>query len=872
MTPIRFRSLVLFLCFAVFPFMARAFVFVGKVTESDTDRPVGGVMIKGKYKKKIVAYSLSKDDGSYRIEIPDSVVANATVEFTAHGFEARIMPAVRLKASGAVALTPRTETLKEVVVRPVAVRSKGDTISFSVDAIRTVADRSIEDVIARLPGVSVNNGKIIYNGEPINRFYIEGLDALGGNYSTASQNIRAEDVSVIDLYENHEPKQVLKDRSLSKQAAFNIKLKSRSLLRPSGYISGGSGWRNEGSAWMGQGFVMLVSPGFQLYLEGAGNNFGLSVGNGGSYTSAILLPATGLLRLSSAGGINLPGQLFQRKRNAATSANIAVKTGKYGTLRATIGYGFSRIESSGSSLTVYPLSDGTNERRLSQTGHDVRRRQLVSMNVNYEHNAPKLYVQNNLDFGASFSRGLAGIVADLGKSAGQHLNANDFVINDYLDIVSRSGRRVWEGKMSVNFHNVPYNRLYAYDAVTNENIVDQSARALGFRLNAETELGWDVGRISSLGIALRLQEDYTKVNTVGHLGDDYELTGINIPRGNRLVIAAGPSYWINMHNLTLRVKIPLELLFQKYGSLADGDDYSNVSLNLAPTADLSIRLPKELKGNLNVGYSVSRSGIEEFITQPIATDYRSLLAPGTGIPSESSAWNVGTSWSWRKVTAGFFTSLSMNFLSMESRRMLSTDISDTDISTNYLNARNRTNRFNTVLSASQLVMGQRARLKLDLSYSISGSRMMRNGKSIPLHNSDVSAGLSFSAPLIDNHLVIKPSVLMSKTWQKSSDLFSNSFLSWQASVPMTALIFKGFDITVLPDFRSNPLTESKRMNVFILGAKARYSLKRWEFELHVNNITNRRSYAVENYSNLIYTSTRVPLNGIEALASVKFKF
>lgn len=53
------------------------------------------------------------------------------------------------------------------------------------------------------------SGKISYQGKAISKFYIEGLDMLGGQYGLATKNIKADDVASVQVYENHQPIRVL---------------------------------------------------------------------------------------------------------------------------------------------------------------------------------------------------------------------------------------------------------------------------------------------------------------------------------------------------------------------------------------------------------------------------------------------------------------------------------------------------------------------------------------------------------------------------------------------------------------------------------------------------------------------------------------
>ena len=68
-------------------------------------------------------------------------------------------------------------------------------------------------------------GTIKYQGKTINKFYIEGMDLLGGKYAMASENLSADKVKSVQVYENHQPVKALKNVQFSEQAALNLVLK-----------------------------------------------------------------------------------------------------------------------------------------------------------------------------------------------------------------------------------------------------------------------------------------------------------------------------------------------------------------------------------------------------------------------------------------------------------------------------------------------------------------------------------------------------------------------------------------------------------------------------------------------------------------------
>ena len=117
-------------------------------------------------------------------------------------------------------------TLREVVVKPSKMWGNKDTINYSVAAFKDQKDIVIGDVLKKMPGIDVKgSGQITYKGKPINKFYIENLDMLQGRYGIATNNISANDISTVQVFENHQPIKALEKTQFSNDAAINLKLK-----------------------------------------------------------------------------------------------------------------------------------------------------------------------------------------------------------------------------------------------------------------------------------------------------------------------------------------------------------------------------------------------------------------------------------------------------------------------------------------------------------------------------------------------------------------------------------------------------------------------------------------------------------------------
>ena len=115
----------------------------------------------------------------------------------------------------------RTTKLPEVTVRLKPVEQVGDTIKYNVSAFQGKDDHYLEDVLKKMPGIQVSpNGTILYKGETINQFNIEGQNLLGNRYSQATRNLPVEAISQVQVMENdqgnaqHQTEERLQDAPL----------------------------------------------------------------------------------------------------------------------------------------------------------------------------------------------------------------------------------------------------------------------------------------------------------------------------------------------------------------------------------------------------------------------------------------------------------------------------------------------------------------------------------------------------------------------------------------------------------------------------------------------------------------------------------
>lgn len=92
----------------------------------------------------------------------------------------------------------------------------------------------------KIPGIEVNtNGTVLYEGEPINEFLVNGKNLMEGRYGTVNNALPKDAVQKVQVLENHQPIKILKNKIPSEKAAINIVLKNKITVTGRGEVSSG---------------------------------------------------------------------------------------------------------------------------------------------------------------------------------------------------------------------------------------------------------------------------------------------------------------------------------------------------------------------------------------------------------------------------------------------------------------------------------------------------------------------------------------------------------------------------------------------------------------------------------------------------------
>jgi hypothetical protein len=182
------------------------------------------------------------------------------------------------------------------------VEVKGDTVVYNADGIKLNPDATAEDLVKRLPGITVENGQVQALGEQVRRVLVDGQEFFGDDAALTLRNLPADMVGSVEMFDQ------LSDQS--RFTGFRDGNTSRALniiSRPGmnvgrfgkGNVSGGTD-----SKYLGSGNVNYFNGPRRISLLGMSNNL-----NQQNFSSDDL---SGVNQASGGGGGGFPGMQMIR--------------------------------------------------------------------------------------------------------------------------------------------------------------------------------------------------------------------------------------------------------------------------------------------------------------------------------------------------------------------------------------------------------------------------------------------------------------------------------------------------------------------------------------------------------------------------------
>ena len=904
------------LSFPAFPQSAGRQV-TGRVTDAKTGKGVSYVTCKTLGERdSLMAYALTDGTGAFTLTLPDGAEA---VEFTLMGYDKKRIGARDARQGMRVRLTPSGIMLKEVTVKARPIDIHKDTINYNVAAFQGKEDRYIEDVLKKMPGIEVaDNGAIRYKGRPINKFNIEGQDLLGNQYNQATRNMPADAVATVQVMEDDQPIRALKDRVPSDKATLNIKLKQGYKLRPFGEAKGGIGGFND-VLWNNSLTLMNVGRKNQLLLTAKMDNNGENLSENTvehiDYSDADNYePLPGeMIQTDGMAQPPISEKRYLRNKSYSVGLNHVHRIGRYGSLRTNITYYGTSDHNEDSTYNYY---GGEQTLSLSETNRRKLSSHTLMPHFRYEHNAPKVYLVDELSGSLSFFKSTSRRVTSRQGDLTQQ-ESNGVFKSTRDELTSRQGEmpRQSLGQFSSSARQLVPRQLaerndrhpgYIQNKMNmtinaGENVYSVNSLFRYFRRSETLGVSENDGSTESISTysstpslltptttfaldqRLELERIMTRnsVSTILRvLGNSLELkytfelrsdnVAVDGGRSNRTTYmkhSLAPEYTIRYGRGYVAVDVPVNVFTSSvpWSAVSDG-----TKVYVSP----SLRWRHEFSPfwRMNIMGSISRDPSADVMTpEEFARDYRTrlLTADRIGWTRRSGAsfslnysnlvtlfvWNVMASASWS--TSDHYNEYTYGN-DLTTVRPVWKDVKSRSLF--------------VLTSVDKTFAGTGESVKATVSYNRTALPVAQNGVT-----ADITANVLTTVMTLRwsrwKWLSVTDRPTFNLTWQDpyAWSAGHNTLKSFYNEADIHLFPLSGLDISLSWEYNVLEVERGRYRRNSFLDASVRYSLsKKIDLRLAMSNLLNRKVYEEASFSGLNYGYFSLPLRGCEVLFSVAF--
>ena len=844
----------------------------GTVTDAATGQPVAGVVVKlSDAEGKIAAYDTTDDRGAYSIPRNGVPEAGHRLVFSMLGYATRNITPDDWTRPEKVAMEAAATSIREVVVKAPRISMQGDTVTYNARSFTDADDKTLSDILKKMPGLEVEeSGRVKYQGESINKLYIDGVDMLGDRYSLATKNISPQDIKAIDVMENHQPKKILRDVEFSDKAALNIRMDSRVRNQWSGSATAGGGFSP--ALWNGSLFAMCLSKRFSTMhsakSDNTGQNIGAEVGitaSGAGYALPQYISVS-----TSAAPIGQQRTRFNTSHLYNTS-NM-VRLGDDYSLHVDASYLYERLTSDNASSTTYYVGADSITTRSAARAADAAH--TLDASVRLLANTDRTYLNNTLAARIVWRdvwRSDEGTYPNM-----QRADTPSQSVSDNLELTKRFGRRTFTLRSANGFVRTPQSLSVERDGEQQLQQID----AWAFRSASNTSVTWRFGRwgigvnAAFTQLVRSLRSSLAGLDTTP---DDTANDSAGLPVDNdmRLAMTQGdlyPSLTYNSPTVKLSLNTPLSgYLYSILDRTDDRTRHIN-DLTFAPALTAKIIASPMLSLSASASYKRAPLAESNFYTGAILSDYR-YLRRGYEILDNDATTSLSARAEYKNPLASIFASLSAAWTRSHINATSSQDFVGDYIVTTAVAAPYDTSSTFVNAEISKGIDALNGKVGIKASWMLSHVGMIQQGEYNPYRTRSLTL-----APTFDLRLCrwwnaayslgyTRSGLEVSITGQRSA----TTSLSQSLTTDITPV--KGLRIGLGAEHYRTQLATATHKNTVLVDASAAYTFRNgWELSLRAFNLLDEREYAYSLFDGLSRSAAAYAIRPRNVLLSLYVRF
>jgi len=886
------RTFALILCCALLSF-SNAFAqkqLKGKVKDiSGKGIPSVNVTLKDT-DGNIISYNRSDTKGDFSISLKNEDVINYSIEASSIGYKKTSVKIVDVNNSYDLILQSGEINLETVTVktRP-KLTSNGDTLNYRPSDFADKQDRSIGDVLKKMPGIEVaEDGKISYNGKAISNLYVDGDNLLDDKYNIGTKSIPQGAVDKVQVIQNDQPIKMMRKNNTSDDVALNLVLKDEAKLKVMGDATAGAGTPNRFDENL---TAMLFNKKLKFINNIKWNNIGIDPGidltshNFSDYLKRIDNDKpSGLLSTGAAGVPSLPQSRYLFNKAGLINLNNLYKFNEDLQLRANLYYLYDERTQQYNKFSETYLPEKT-IRYSEVQGNDINPQKLRAQ-FNLNGNADEYFLNNNfvLDY-IPFKTNSEIIINNI--PAYQSLNQKTFDISNEFNY-----RKKLKSDNVLNFYSY-LNRTTQPESLNitpglNADILNNGQAYAGLNQFTRLPTSYTNNYISYALVSGEFMQTYRAGFNIQSQSLNSQLFKIQNDGKNELVsqnsvndldwlktkVYMEGSYDFTGEKLKVNLSLPLSYNLIKYEDLGNSLDKKLSRFFINPSLNFKYQTSIENYISANYSFKNDLGGIDDVYRGTILRNYRSLFANDAPI-SESKTHNVGAGFNFRKAMQMLFININTSYNDAELNTISSYTLTNNIQQRIVLPLSNHVKSFSFNANASKYLFALKSTVNAGLSFMQSNYTQLQNNDLLPINTQMVTYKGGIDAKLT-NFMNFSYNAVFSVTNNtvETKNVVKTNFQQLRQQSTLSFTTVKNVYINLSAEHLFTHQDTQPNLNYLFADANIKYKLVKLKTDLEfgVTNLANIKTFDAVYLSANSLTTGSYSIPGRVAMLRARFNF
>jgi len=838
----------------------------------------------------IINFTRTNKNGEFNLLVKNDQIAGYKIEASSIGYKKQSISITDLTQIQDMILQASETNLETVTVknRP-SLTAKGDTLNYRTSDFADKQDRSIGDVLKKMPGIEVaENGKISYNGKSISNLYVDGDNLLDDKYNIGTKSIPQGAVDKVQVIQNDQPIKMMRKNNMSDDVALNLVIKDDAKLKVMGDATIGAGTPDRFDENL---TAMLFNKKLKFINNIKGNNIGNDPGidltshNLSDYLKRLdNSKPSGLLSTGAAGVPSLPQSRYLFNKAGVLNLNNLYKFNQDLQLRANISYLYDERKQQYNKFSQTYLSDQTISYSEFQNNEISPQKLRAQFNLNG--NAEKYYLNNTfvLDY-APFKTTSAFSINNV--AANQILKQETFDISNEFNY-----RKKLKSDDVINLYSY-FNRTSQPEILNispglNADLLNNGNSYLGLNQYIKLPTWYTNNYVSFAFVKGGFAQTYKAGFNIQQQNLNSELYRVQNDQTSELVsqntvndlkwfknrVYADATYEYTNDKIKAGLSLPLSYNRISYNDPLNALDKSLQKLFLNPSMNIKYQTGIENFVTANYSFKNDLGGIDDVYRGTVLKNYRSLFANNAPV-SETKAHNFGAGFNFRKAMQMFFLNVGANYSDIELNTISSYNLSNNIQQRIVLPLKNHFKTLSLNANTSKYIFAWKSTVSGGIIFSQSQYNQLQNGELLPLNTKTITYKAGIEAKLTNfMNWSYNASYAVTDNRAEIADAIKTNFQQLRQQSALAITTVRNVYLNLSAEHLFTHQSNQPNLKYLFADMNVKYKILKMKTDLEfgITNLTNIKQFdAIYLSANSLTTGTYL-IPGRVAMLKATFNF